>query len=278
MTMKGISIHIGLNFVDPHKYEGWNGALNACENDARDMRQIADNRGFVSKLITSKDATADKVIDEIASAAQNLKSGDILFLSYSGHGSQIPDTSDDETDGLDETWVLFDRMLIDDEIYAAWSKFAPGVRILVLSDSCNSGTVLREYGEFSTLSKVASRFKTEKPVFRAMPSAVSETVYKKQIDRYKSIQTEFRRGDKVEVKASFLLLSGCQDNQSSQDGDINGLFTEMLKKVWDNGRFAGNYKSFWRSISRGMPVFQSPNYFKIGVESLSFEAEKPFTI
>jgi len=34
---KGIALHIGLNSVDPHKYEGWSGPLSACEADANDM-------------------------------------------------------------------------------------------------------------------------------------------------------------------------------------------------------------------------------------------------
>ena len=31
---RGISLHIGLNAVDPAQYEGWDGALTACEFDA----------------------------------------------------------------------------------------------------------------------------------------------------------------------------------------------------------------------------------------------------
>ena len=31
---QGISVHIGLNSVDPGQYEGWNGQLTACEADA----------------------------------------------------------------------------------------------------------------------------------------------------------------------------------------------------------------------------------------------------
>ena len=41
---KGISIHIGLNHVDPKHYQGWDGALNACIADANDMRALAKKR------------------------------------------------------------------------------------------------------------------------------------------------------------------------------------------------------------------------------------------
>ena len=38
---KGIFIHLGLNFVDPKHYDGWDGGLRACEADANDMAKIA---------------------------------------------------------------------------------------------------------------------------------------------------------------------------------------------------------------------------------------------
>jgi hypothetical protein len=45
---QGISVHVGLNKVDPKQYEGWDGQLNACEADAKDMiaspRSKASNR------------------------------------------------------------------------------------------------------------------------------------------------------------------------------------------------------------------------------------------
>ena len=65
------------------------------------------------------------------------------MLTYSGHGGQVPDVSGEEADKLDETWCLYDSQLIDDELYMELGKFAAGVRILVLSDSCHSGTVVR---------------------------------------------------------------------------------------------------------------------------------------
>ena len=71
-----------------------------------------------------------------------LEAGDIFFVTYSGHGGQVPDLNDeDETDGSDETWLAYDRQIVDDELYELWAKFKPGVRILVLSDSCHSGSV-----------------------------------------------------------------------------------------------------------------------------------------
>ena len=140
---KGISLHIGLNFVDPNHYSGWDGELNACEFDANDMHMIADNQGFKGKTLLTKKATRNNVVAEIQSAASKLKSGDIFLISFSGHGGQVPDQNNDETDGVDETWCLYDGQLIDDEIKVFWTWFAKGVRIFVVSDSCHSGTVIK---------------------------------------------------------------------------------------------------------------------------------------
>ncbi len=40
--------------------------------------------------------------------------------------------------------------------------------------------------------------------------------------------------------ASLILISGCQDNQTSMDGDHNGAFTEQVLKVWNQGAFKGS--------------------------------------
>ena len=139
----GASLHIGLNAVDPKQYSGWDGQLTACEFDANDMQALAKTQGFtkVTKRLTKR-ATRSRVLADIKAAAAKLKRNDIFFLTYSGHGGQVPNTGNDfEPDGYDETWCLYDGELIDDELYAALKQFVRGVRIFVLSDSCHSGTV-----------------------------------------------------------------------------------------------------------------------------------------
>ena len=40
-----------------------------------------------------------------------------------------------------------------------------------------------------------------------------------------------------------ILISGCQDNQTSMDGDHNGAFTEQLLKVWNKGAYRGQLRA-----------------------------------
>jgi len=141
---KGWSLHIGLNSVDPDHYGGWSGDLTACEFDALDMAELAKSQGIKPTLLLTRSGTRAKVLAALRKAAKTLKAGDLFLLSYSGHGGQVTDINADEPDGQDETWCLFDSQLIDDELYFELSRFAAGVRILVLSDSCHSGSVTRE--------------------------------------------------------------------------------------------------------------------------------------
>src|SRR3954469_21230797 len=138
------SLHIGLNFVDPAGYDGWDGQLAACERDAEDMLSIAKAQGYEARHLKREQATSAHVLKELAQAASSVRAGEHFFLTYSGHGGQVPDTNGDEPDHFDETWCLHDRMLLDDELYAMFGRFAAGARIFVLSDSCHSGTVARE--------------------------------------------------------------------------------------------------------------------------------------
>ncbi|MDQ2962405.1 MAG: caspase family protein [Pseudomonadota bacterium] len=265
----GISLHIGLNRVDPDQYEGWNGQLTACEADAKDMAALAKKQGFTSStLLLTEAATAEAVANAILGAAKTLKSGDLFFLTYSGHGGQVDDTNGDEKDRMDETWVCYDRQFVDDELYELWGKFRSGVRIGVLSDSCHSGTVLRKIPAFVSGG----------PRVRAMPTAVARKVQKAHAKLYKKIQDEHRSAEKTKVVASVLLISGCMDNQTSQDGARNGLFTGTLKKVWNGGKFKGGYRKLRDTVVSKMPPDQTPNYYFVGGTNPKFEAQQPWTL
>ena len=78
-------------------------------------------------------------------------------------------------------------------------------------------------------------------------------------------------------KAAAILLSGCQDNQTSLDGDRNGAFTEQLLRVWKRGSFRGNYVAFHARIQARMPADQTPNLFTLG-SAAAFAAQRPFQI
>jgi len=278
---RGISLHLGLNKVDPAHYDGWDGALNACESDANDMKAIADSRGFESNILLTPDATSDAVISAIEKAAGELGSGDIFLLTYSGHGGQVPDRNDEgEEDRSDETWVAYDREIVDDELYALWAKFQPGVRVLVLSDSCHSGTVTRNIeGDVPNVVATRESAEAESPRYRAMPRDVMIATYRANADLYDGIQKSVPSSDEPRVGATVLLISGCRDDQLSLDGFSNGLFTENLLAVWDKGEWSGGgHSEFHEAIRSRMPDEQQPNYSRVGADDTEFEQQGPFTV
>lgn len=291
---KALSLHLGLNSVSPAAYAGWDGPLAACEFDANDMAALARSRGMKPTLLLTKKATRKAALAALRSAASALKAGDFFFLSYSGHGGQVPDTNRDEPDRKDETWCLYDGQLIDDELYLELGRFAAGVRVLVLSDSCHSGSVTR-----------AAEPPPPPPGqrYKLMPPAVGQRVYAAHQAFYDGLQAAVATASARAVvdpdaalaqlapsvaaaqatqlvggfQPAVLLISGCQDNQTSLDGEHNGAFTEKLLRVWDHGKFVGNYLSFHARIRAALPPSQSPNLFTLG-PAAAFLKQAPFTV
>ncbi|HET7461223.1 MAG TPA: caspase family protein [Longimicrobium sp.] len=146
----GLSIHIGLNHVSEGHY-GHIPVLRGCEGDAHAMRKLAVDAGFEPiAMLLGPDATAEAVLDAIRGAAPRIGGDGMLLLTYSGHGGRVRDLGiadrdrdPDAGDGWDETWCTHDRELIDDELNDCWPDFARGARILVVSDSCFSGDMIR---------------------------------------------------------------------------------------------------------------------------------------
>ena len=288
---KSLALNIGLNGVSAAAYSGWDGPLAACEFDANDMAAIAKSKGMKATVLLTKKATRANLLAGMHSAAKALKSGDFFLLTYSGHGGQMPDTNGDEPDGKDETWCLYDGQLLDDELYFELSKFAAGVRILVLSDSCHSGTVTRA-------APPPDATGTQRP--KLMPAAIAMRTYREHQAFYDKLQRDIAKaagtapvdpdtalasvtisgrlaGIVDRFRPAVVLISGCQDNQTSMDGDHNGAFTEQLLKVWNHGAFRGNYAQIHARIKAGLPATQSPNLFTLGKAGV-FLAQAPFSV
>jgi hypothetical protein len=248
------------------------------------MADIAKSREFEVNILLTKDATRDNVLSGIKRAAEELGEGGIFMVSYSGHGGQLPDLDDDEDDSLDETWCLFDGEVVDDELCDHYCLFNPGVRVLLFSDSCHSGSVIK-LSYYNTLHSLGAPRamaaawvgKPDEIRYRFMPQEAAGRTYRANRKFYDKILAA-KYKTKSEVKATVRLISGCQDNQWSMDGPFNGLFTGTLLRVWQNGRFRGDYGRFHREIGRRMPSSQTPNHFVIGAPDPDFDGQVPFTI
>src|SRR3989337_1143597 len=125
--MKGFSLHIGVNVADPAHYPGLK-PLNAAVNDAKWWEEYARQKGYQATSLHDNEATITRVKSALSKFAEKMKAGDILLLTYSGHGGEISNEKPDSIDRekMDQTWCLFDEQLLDDELYECFQKFGKG--------------------------------------------------------------------------------------------------------------------------------------------------------
>jgi hypothetical protein len=256
------AICIGIN-----NYPGTSSDLSGCVNDARDWAEVLSQRGLnVVAHMEDAAATADNITAELRKAVADLHDGDLLVVTFSGHGSFVPDEDGDEADGQDEIWCPYDimdgGMVKDDDLFDLFSEAECGSRIVLLSDSCHSGTVSR----FMPLS--VSHATAPRRSVRFLPPPV----FLSRADRALLPYGERIRVAYSPVGAhSALVLSGCQDAEYSYDawfnGRPNGAFTRAaIDSLLEFDSSVGGWDySDWHSVIRSvLPSHeypQTPNLF-----------------
>jgi hypothetical protein len=107
----------------------------------------------IATLSTRQETTRASILAAFEKLIADTRKGDVVYIHYSGHGTQVPDLDGDEFDGLDESIVPSDyvsrkdgsRNIIDDEIGALLAKLAARepASVLLTFDSCFSGSQTR---------------------------------------------------------------------------------------------------------------------------------------
>ena len=281
---KGYSLHIGLNRADANHYPGMP-ELRAAVNDAVFWEEFARTEGYTTQSLHDEAATAEAVTNTLADYATQMLPGDILLLTYAGHGGEIrnekPKGFDNERN--DQTWCLYDRQLLDDELYECFEKFKDGTRILVVSDSCHSGTITRvaDIDISELLSKgiaraAASRGYRSRKLSREVQQDVvrrfGSKVYKPILDKYET------KHQAKGVKAAVKLLAACQDDQETLDGEKNGIFTEAFGNLFKDPDYRkANCETLIAGVSSRY-FYPHPNFFQYGGIIPSFDYSFPFSI
>lgn len=250
--VKGISVHVGVNKVGA---VGINVPdLKGCANDAIAMHAIARDRDFISEEpILNEKATFDRVTQAISDAAGKLGDGDIFLFTFSGHGTRHGAEDITETDFKDESIVLHDHILIDNVFRRSlWPLFGHGVRIVMVSDSCHSGTVFmapalmalagapagaRSSSPLSLRDRKISTDDDDAVVSVASPRmrTISELAARRHFelsgDFYRELRDKLPSGAAPELKASLLLIAACEEEEKTPDGEPHGVFTQALLDV-----------------------------------------------
>jgi hypothetical protein len=136
-------------------YFGTRAQLRGCINDVKNLHALLtrqygwDQRSIRTLTDDNQDRmpTRANITKNLRWLAQDARPGDVLFLSFSGHGAQQEDPHGYEEDGMNETIlpVDFERagMMSDDEIAELVTRQLPeGVKLTCVMDCCHSGTGL----------------------------------------------------------------------------------------------------------------------------------------
>jgi metacaspase-1 len=239
--------------------------LRGCINDIKGMnRLLIDKFDFAASNIhqlKNEAVTKTNIQTEWQWLLEGAEAGDRLVFHFSGHGSYVPDQDDEESDGYDEITCLYDMdfddsatFFRDDEWNQAIEQVPSGVQLIMILDTCHSGTGTRIvpvnlHGKSlaiaialadsakiqglqakNTIPELLNpdqyqRMLTIKDVvvyrFLPPPPELQEKIVKNA--RHKALSTPGIKTD------GHLLLAACQDSQTSADayldGDFHGAFT-----------------------------------------------------
>ena len=235
--------------------------LHGCVNDAYDWSAALLRYGFDCQLLLDADASGATIRTALKALTRDARPGDAVVITFSGHGSLVPDASGDEDDRFDECWCPHDVVengpITDDELHRIFSKRRSDVRWIVVSDSCHSGTV----ADFAPISTPATTRGPDAPqrLVRFLPPSRfgrdgEESLRKGVASHEARAARRDRRG--------CLLLSGCQDVEYSYDawfdGRPNGAFTLVALRELEKLGPKGSYRDWHAKIRDSLPSPQYP--------------------
>ena len=257
---------IGIN-----NYPGTDMDLQGCVNDANDWGATLAERGYeVHKLLDSQ-ATKTAMVAAMQGLIGGAAKNDRLVITFSGHGTYAPDDDGDEADGYDEALCTYDIStkgpLSDDEIKTLFASRKTGVSILLIADSCHSGTVSRTAkAENSTDTRPRfmpmGNWMSAKDMPKNRAGKVAATVLAPV--GVSPLQGLYSRalGD--------VLLAGCKEGpnnysyDASMNGRPNGAFTYYALKTLKTLKPEATYADWHKAIVKYLPSAsypQSPQLF-----------------
>jgi metacaspase-1 len=186
------AVCIGIN-----NYPGIFNDLKGCVNDAKDWSVLLQGLGFETSIMLDAQATRANVKAALQNLVELTRAGDIAVFTYSGHGTQVADPSDDEADTYDEAICAYDGNIIDDELRVILERLHPQATLVVISDSCFSGSV--------------TRLAPEPAIPRFIPPTVSTAG---MVPKRSFLMPE---SDMPEI-----LITGCTDSEYSYDAEFDG--------------------------------------------------------
>lgn len=245
---RGRAICIGTN------YTGASYALGGCENDARDWAAELDRRGYAVTQLLGTDASRGAILDAIERAVADTAYRDRLVVTYSGHGTWTPDQDGDEADGRDEAICPddFERagLITDDDLYEVFSPAGYGERVVMISDSCHSGTLQR-----FAAPALAGTVSTPRKVKFLPPAAWATDLTAARAVQHLPARGLMRRGA--------LVMSACAATQVTYDvvadGRPCGLFTYLALNTLRALPDDASYREWHHAVRLQLPSVDFPD-------------------
>jgi len=240
--------------VGINDYPGTSSDLTGCVNDANDWREVLESRDFEVARLLDGEATRKALTGELRRLVGMSRSGDILVFQFSGHGSWIPDEDGDEADSRDEVLcphdIASDGPLTDDDLHGIFSERQPGARVILIADSCHSGTVSR-FRRPPSGERRGRRVRFLPPREFLSPASIRALG-----------KGERRRAASPPGRRSALLLSGCLETEFSYDavfrGRPNGAFTHAAIHALSRLSPGATYLDWYSAIRRSLPTAEYP--------------------
>jgi hypothetical protein len=225
------AVCIGIN-----DYPGIFNDLKGCVNDAMDWSALLQSLGFETRLMLDSQATRTNIKAALQNLVEVTSAGDVAVFTYSGHGTQVPETGSDEGDTYDEAICAYDGNIVDDELRLLLEGLHPQATLVVISDSCFSGSV--------------TRLAPEPAIPRFIPPAVSTAG---MVARRPFLLPE---ADMPEI-----LITGCTDSEYSYDAEFdgrpNGAMTALALRVIQQNP-AATYQEFHAGLRALLPSREYP--------------------
>jgi Caspase domain len=128
--------------------------LDGCRNDVMAIHSIITSKfGFDQKnvdTLLNDSATRDGILNAMNQLLAKSNKGDIAFIYYAGHGSEVKNSLSFEADKKDQTivpgnaWQEGVRDIRDKELSKVFNDFIDkNIKLTVIFDCCHSGSISR---------------------------------------------------------------------------------------------------------------------------------------
>lgn len=243
LTKRALVIGLGMQ-----EDKAW-GKING-DRDVPMVKQMLQRSGFADiRTLVNQQATKSGIVRAFQALESDCRTGDVVYVHFSGHGQQLTDLNGDETDGYDEAWIPYDaykeycradggeRHLVDDELGVLLSAIRQRIgkrgKLLVVVDACHSGGITRGM-EDSCEEEETER--GARNIFSIPDKAAPKGSAKQEeedwvtISACKSYQTNFELKEKKVGKLSYALCQLFEQHQTLTNEQIEAELKAFMKK------------------------------------------------